>query len=100
MSKSKVKKPDSEPRAKKTIPAASPANSNPEQDALPAGDTNGHSAPVAPEVRENGAITVTPPLLSVSNGHRNPVPARTSAGVDLAEKVRDLVRLAQEQGYL
>ena len=89
MARSKVSKPGSKPRLKQTTAAAHPSATN-GQTPRSAAAAAGASEP-APEV--NGKTTSA--NLSVPGAG-----SATSHAAELAEKVKELVRLAQEQGYL
>src|SRR5687767_12887803 len=62
------------------------------------------------EKRQSPNKATTPPMENLKNGHpektpasvavQNLTPIRSQAGVDLTEKIKELLRLAQEQGYL
>src|SRR5579864_4601305 len=87
MARSKVSKTGSKPRLKKTGPAATPNDHSPA--------ANGQMSPAAaasaisaPEL--NGKVSQIPGIVQNPAAH----------AADLAEKIKELVRLAQEQGYL
>jgi RNA polymerase primary sigma factor len=92
MARMKVSKPGSKPRLKKATPSAPPdlsaaGNGQISADSVVAGITgsevNGKSILIA---------TLIPPA--------NPTQAATAHALLVAEKIKELVRLAQEQGYL
>ena len=71
----------------------------------PANGSNGHPANGHARLN-NGANGKHPSLPTVAaephlnDAHRSLAPIKTHSGVDLTEKIKELIRLAQEQGYL
>src|SRR5438045_786850 len=90
MSKSKVRPSKSE--AKKQISAVAAAQSQPQKISTSPAEPNHHPG--------NGAGPVTAPLSSSGQGKPKEATGKTASGIDITEKVKELVRLAQEQGYL
>ena len=95
MVKLKVKKPASKPARKKEKPVAAkpapkrlkPLSAKPSKDRLPA----------KPGADGKPGAHVPPDLTQAAN---NLGSIKSQSGVDLTEKIKELVRLAQEQGYL
>src|SRR5689334_15934072 len=85
MARSKVSKPGSKPRLKQTA-ATHPAATN--------GQTPHASAASEPSPELNGKAA------SANLAGSGSVPAAITHAAELAEKIKELVRLAQEQGYL
>src|SRR2546425_6398034 len=98
MPNSKVIKGDSKSKARKTLSIPSATRLAMEVPACPEGK-KGSCGPVGKEVPGTGTTVATTQFPAVQD---NPNPALVpSAGtVDLTAKIKELVRLAQEQGYL
>ena len=92
MARSKVSKTGSKPRSKTTTPAAHAPEANGVHDPQIAATT---SIPASPQ-QANGKLN------SAGLAHPEQTATQTPAShaAELAEKVKELVRLAQEQGYL
>src|SRR5882672_8197646 len=97
MPNSKVNKGDSKSKQKKTpsTPCATsltempPGPEEPKASRSPAGNSVPNSGP-----------TVAPPSAPAGQDNPNPAMAPSVGAVDLTAKIKELVRLAQEQGYL
>src|SRR5467141_2583594 len=100
MPKSKVIKPDSKPGTKKPISEASVNELQHDEISAPAAQTNGGGSTVAHDLPCNEAGVVTAPSHSAGKDDAKAALAKSRTGVDLSDKIKELVRLAQEQGYL
>ncbi len=83
MSKSKVRSPAPKPATKKTSRAAAETSNRPAQ-------------PAPENAAANGALNSAP----TSAAQNQILPLSKATPADVAEKIKELVRLAQEQGYL
>jgi RNA polymerase primary sigma factor len=86
MSKAKERKPTSKSGAKSRVSAAPTTDQQNGKVPASARETNGRTLALSGEARANGSGTAEP--------------AAGTALVDLKEKIKELVRLAQEQGHL
>src|SRR6266404_5230758 len=96
MVRSQVSTPGSKLRLKQPTPAAAanvPAGANGQ---MPAPDSTLQSTVNGPSPETNGKISAAP-VLAQSGGPAQPPNVHAA---ELAEKVKELVRLSQEQGYL
>src|SRR6266849_4044005 len=97
------------PKAKKSVPKKSGAKSAgpAEANSAPAGEGIGNAAaepghPGAGNADGNGHLANDSPIAEGQLAQARPAigSLRSQSGVDLTEKIKELVRLAQEQGYL
>ena len=97
------------PKAKKSAPKQSGAKSAgpAEANSAPAGECSGSGAaepglPGAGNADGNGHLTNDSPIAEGQLAQARPAigSIKSQSGVDLTEKIKELVRLAQEQGYL
>src|SRR5437870_1890055 len=98
MSKSKERKHISEPGAKPQISAASTADRPDREILATARETNGSVFAVVGEARANGSPAAAPAAAGPTSP--NSAASKGASGVELADKIKELIRLAQEQGHL
>ena len=108
MVKSKVKKPVSETDEKKSArlgrkPAHKQSDRIHRKESLHAADAGSNASPQSPanpqaNARANGEATSSKERVMPSSIGSEII--KSHSGIDLTEKIKELVRLAQEQGYL
>jgi RNA polymerase primary sigma factor len=70
------------------------------EDVAPAANGNGKSTQARRQKRRQGTPLTSPEQTSLAEAERSLGNVTTRTGLDLTEKVRDLLRLAKEQGHL